>query len=68
MAVDITKDPVYKDYIAKLQTLFGMDPTQTIDVNDPTTKLTMAVVLTTVEQGRNNYSYDQFVKGIAKSI
>ena len=68
MAVDIRNDPKFKDFVSRAQSIFGLDPNQQIDVNDPMTKLTMAIVLTTLEQGRDNYSYDQYVKGIAKSI
>ena len=63
-----TTDPKYKDFLTKVVTTFGLDPKQQIDVNDPMTKLTMAIAITSVEQGRSNYSYDQYVKGIAKSI
>ena len=63
-----TTDPKYKDFLTKVVTKFGLDPKQQIDVNDPMTKLTMAIAITSVEQGRSNYSYDQYVKGIAKSI
>jgi hypothetical protein len=66
MPANTTNSPTYKDFLTKAQTVFGLDPNQIIDVNDPMTKLTMAIMLTTLEQGRNNYSYDQFIKGIAK--
>jgi hypothetical protein len=66
MPTSTANSPTYKDFVTRAQTIFGLDPDQIIDVNDPTTKLTMAIVLTTLEQGRNNYSYDQFIKGIAK--
>jgi hypothetical protein len=61
-------DPYYKDFLTRAKNDFGLDPDQVLDMNDPMTKLTMTIVLTTLEQGRNNYSYDQYVKGIAKSI
>jgi hypothetical protein len=63
-----TTDPKHKDFLTKVVTKFGLDPKQQIDVNDPMTKLTLAIAITSVEQGRSNYSYDQYVKGIAKSI
>lgn len=65
--VIITKDPVEVNFIQRIQNTFGLDPEQIIDVNDPLTKLTLAIAITTIEQGENNYSYDQYVKGIAKS-
>ena len=64
---DLT-DPYYKDFLTRAKNDFGLDPDQVLDMNDPMTKLTMTIILTTLEQGRNNYSYDQYVKGIAKSI
>ena len=65
----VTKtDPAYINFLTKVVTKFGLDPNQQIDVNDPMTKLTMAIAITTAEQGRDNYSYDQYVKGIAKGI
>jgi len=65
--VIITKDPVEVNFIQRIQNTFGLDPEQIVDVNDPLTKLTLAIAITTIEQGENNYSYDQYVKGIAKS-
>ena len=47
MAVDIRNDPKFKDFVSRAQSIFGLDPNQQIDVNDPMTKLTMAIVLTT---------------------
>ena len=61
-------DPYFKNYLTRAQNDFGLDPSQQIDLNDPWTKLTMTIILITLEQGRDNYSYDQFIKGIAKSI
>lgn len=61
-------DPVYKNFLAKVVNDYGMDPNQTIDMNDPMTKLTMTIVMTNIEQGRSLYSYDQYIKGCANSI
>ena len=66
MPASTKNSPVYKDFVTRAQTVFGLDPNQIIDVNDPVTKLTMSIMLTTLEQGKNNYSYDQYIKGIAK--
>ena len=62
------EDPSYKAFLAKVVNDFGMDPNQQIDLNDPMTKLTMTIILTTIEQGRDVYSYSQFIKGCANSI
>jgi len=61
-------NPDTKTFITTAQNTYGLDPGQEIDVNDPMTKLTLSIILTNIEQGRNIYSYDQFIKGIAKSI
>lgn len=52
----------------KLKADWGMDPQQTIDVNDPLSRIILVIVLTYIQQNRNAYSYDQFIKGCAKSI
>ena len=65
----VTKtDPTYVNFLTKVVTKFGLNPNQQIDVNDPMTKLTMAIAIATAEQGRDNYSYDQYVKGLAKGM
>jgi lysophospholipase L1-like esterase len=60
-------DPNITDFIAQAVSKFGLSPTQPIDVSDPLTRLSMAVIITNIEQGRDIYSYDQFVKGSAMS-
>ena len=60
-------DPNITDFISQAVSKFGISPTQTIDVSDPLTRLSMAVIITNIEQGRDIYSYDQFVKGSAMS-
>jgi hypothetical protein len=60
-------DPNITDFIAQAVSKFGVSPTQPIDVSDPLTRLSMAVIITNIEQGRDIYSYDQFVKGSAMS-
>lgn len=60
-------DPNAVDFIAKAISQYGIDPSQTIDVNDPLTRLTMAIIIAGIEQGDNVYSYDQFIKGCAMS-
>lgn len=60
-------DPNAKAFLTKMQTDWGMDPAQLIDMNDPMTRLVMTMVITNVEQGRDLYSYDQFIKGCAMS-
>ena len=67
--VEITADdPVVKNLLQKLKSDWGMDPAQTIDINEPLTRLIMTIVLTYSQQNRNLYSYDQFIKGCARSI
>jgi muramidase (phage lysozyme) len=68
MAQAYQPNPKYKDVLSKVVNDFGMDPNQKIDLNDPMTKLTMTIILTTIEQGRDVYSYSQFIKGCANSI
>ena len=67
-SLDPTKsDPNVKAFLTKMQTDWGMDPAQLIDMNDPMTRLVMTMVIANVEQGRDLYSYDQFIKGCAMS-
>ena len=54
-------------FLTKMQSDWGMDPGQEIDMNDPMTKLVMTIVVASVEQGRDLYSYDQYIKGCAMS-
>ena len=68
MAQAYQPNPKYKDVLAKVVNDFGMNPNQKIDLNDPMIKLTMTIILTTIEQGRDVYSYSQFIKGCANSI
>ena len=60
-------NPVATDFLKNLTTKFGLDPTQQIDMNDPITRLVMAITIVTTEQGEDIYSYDQFVKGCSAS-
>ena len=60
-------DPNAIAFLTKMQTDWGMDPAQLIDMNDPMTRLVMTMVIANVEQGRDLYSYDQFIKGCAMS-
>jgi hypothetical protein len=60
-------DPNVTDFISQVVSKYGLDPNQTIDVTDPLARLSMAVIITNIEQGRDIYSYDQFVKGSAMS-
>ena len=60
-------NPVAVDFLKSLTYKFGLDPTQKIDMNDPMTRLVMAISIATTEQGENIYSYDQYIKGCAES-
>jgi hypothetical protein len=60
-------NPTVTNFIDKVVNDYGLDPKQTIDMNDPLSKLVMAIVITNIEQGRDVYSYDQFIKGSAMS-
>jgi len=62
-----TLDSKTQDFLTKMQSQWGMDPTQEIDMNDPMTKLVMTIVVASIEQGRDLYSYDQYIKGCAMS-
>jgi len=63
----IPLDPRAQAFLTKMQSDWGMDPGQTIDMNDPMTKLVMTMVIASIEQGRDLYSYDQYIKGCAMS-
>jgi len=66
--LDPTKsDPNAKAFLTKMQTDWGMDPAQIVDMNDPMTRVVMTIVIANIEQGRDLYSYDQFIKGCAMS-
>lgn len=58
-------DPNFTTFLIKVASDYGLDINQKIDMNDPKTKITMATLITNIEQGRSLYSYDQFVKGCA---
>lgn len=60
-------NPVAVDFLKSLTYKFGLDPKQQIDMNDPMTRLVMAISIATTEQGENIYSYDQYIKGCAES-
>ena len=60
-------DPNVKDFLYKAVSDFGLDPAQEIDMNDPMTRLVMAIVVTSIEQGRDVYNYSEFIKGCAMS-
>jgi hypothetical protein len=61
-------DPKFKVFLTKALNDYGLDINQKIDMNDPMTKMVMTVVITNIEQGRDIYNYDQFIKGCAASI
>lgn len=63
----ILSHPEFKDFIAKSEKTYGLDPRQTVDMNDPLTRMVMTIILTSITQGRNLYAYDQFIKGNALS-
>ena len=61
-------EPNAQEFVKRAMQDWGLDPTQEIDLNDPMTRLTMAIVITSIENGRDVYSYTQFVKGCAMSL
>lgn len=50
-------------YLDDVKNIWGIDSWEVIDLNDPTTKIIMSIIVTELVQQRNIYSYSQFVKG-----
>lgn len=61
-------EPNAVEFVKAAMRDWGLDPTQEIDLSDPMSRLVLAVVITSIENGRDVYSYTQFIKGCAMSL
>ena len=53
------------DYLTKVNDIWGIGPSEVVNLTDPSTILIFAIVFTELVQDRNIYSYNQFIKGCA---
>lgn len=57
-----------ESYLRDVNDIWGISPNEIVDLQDLSTRLIFAIVMTELIQQRNIYSYTQFIKGCALSV